>query len=105
MLSWNELAGEAWGVYAQPRQAASCEEYLDLLERWNRAYNLTAIRDRQRMVTHHLLDSMSVSNYLCGQRVLDVGTGAGLPGVPLAILQPDKDFVLLYSNGKKTRFF
>jgi len=103
-MTWSDLSGEAWGLYPEPRQVALCEDYLNLLERWNRAYNLTAIRDRPRMVTHHLLDSISVSAHLRGQRFLDVGTGAGLPGIPLAILNRDKEFVLLDSNGKKTRF-
>lgn len=78
--------------------------YLDLLEKWNRAYNLTAVRERPAMVSRHVLDSLSILAHLDGQRFIDVGTGAGLPGVPLAICLPGCDFCLLDSNGKKTRF-
>jgi 16S rRNA (guanine527-N7)-methyltransferase len=79
-------------------------EYLGLLSHWNRVYNLTAIQDRSEMVTKHLLDSLAVLAYVGDGRVLDVGSGAGLPGIPLAIARPDIDFVLIDSNGKKTRF-
>lgn len=78
--------------------------YLRLLEQWNRAYNLTAVRDIGEMVPKHVLDSAAVLPWLHGARVLDVGSGAGLPGIPLAILSPERDYVLLDGLGKRTRF-
>lgn len=78
--------------------------YLQLMLKWNRAYNLTAIRDLDNMIVRHLLDSLSILPYIDASPILDVGTGAGLPGVPLALCLPDYQFVLLDSNGKKTRF-
>lgn len=78
--------------------------FLDLLEKWNAVYNLTAIRDRTQWVSHHLLDSLSVAAYMSAGRILDVGTGAGFPGVPLAIVQPGRHFTLLDSSQKRTSF-
>ena len=87
-----------------PREQALLLAYLQLLAKWNRAYNLTAVRDPAQMVTRHLLDSLVIAPYLSGKYLLDVGTGAGLPGVPMAIMFPERNFDLLDSNGKKARF-
>lgn len=79
-------------------------EFLLFLQKWNRHYNLTAITDLDEMISHHLLDSLSIAPYINGNIILDVGTGAGFPGIPLAVSFPEKHWVLLDSNGKKTRF-
>jgi len=79
-------------------------QYLDLLTHWNKAYNLSAVRDPDEMVSRHLLDSLSVLPWLSGKSLLDAGTGAGLPGVPLAIMRPGLEVTLLDSAGKKIRF-
>ncbi len=79
-------------------------DFIKLIEKWNKAYNLTAIRDREEMARLHILDSLAIAPYIAGKRVIDIGTGAGLPGIPLAICLPEIQFVLLDSNAKKTRF-
>jgi len=79
-------------------------DYLQLMLKWNKAYNLTAIRELDSMVIRHLLDSLSILPFIKNEPILDVGTGPGLPGIPLALCLPDYRFVLLDSNGKKTRF-
>ena len=79
-------------------------DYVELLLRWNGAYNLTAVRDPGEMVTRHLLDSLAVLPYVTGQTLADLGTGAGIPGIPLALAKPELEVHLVDSNGKKTRF-
>ncbi|WED42796.1 16S rRNA (guanine(527)-N(7))-methyltransferase RsmG [Legionella cardiaca] len=79
-------------------------QYLFLLNKWNKSYNLTAIRDLDTMVTRHILDSLAILPWLHGKRIIDVGTGPGLPGIPLALYNPQLEIVLLDSNGKKIRF-
>jgi 16S rRNA (guanine527-N7)-methyltransferase len=78
--------------------------FINLIEKWNKAYNLTAIRNKEEMARLHILDSLAICPHLHGNRLIDIGTGAGLPGIPLAIFCPDIEFVLLDSNAKKTRF-
>lgn len=87
-----------------PEKQSQLLAYLQLLQKWNQTYNLTAITDFEKMITHHLLDSLSVSPFISGDQIADVGSGAGLPGIPLAIQFPEKHFVLMDSVGKKTRF-
>jgi len=92
------------GLTMPAAQQQKALAFLHFLEKWNNAYNLTAIRDFDGMMTHHLLDSLSIAPYIHGQRIIDVGSGAGFPGIPLALYYPQRHFVLLDSNGKKTRF-
>jgi len=79
-------------------------KFIVLIEKWNKTYNLTAVRNREDMVRLHILDSLTVLPYIQGNRVADIGTGAGLPGIPLAIFLTDVEFILVDSNSKKTRF-
>lgn len=92
------------GLSLNPGQIALLMAYLALFVKWNRAYNLSAIRTPRDMVKLHLLDSLAVVPHLRGERFADVGSGPGLPGIPLAIAYPEKHFTLLDSVGKKTRF-
>ncbi len=79
-------------------------DYIVLIDKWNRVHNLTAIREPEKMVSHHLLDSLAVAPHLHAKRLLDVGSGAGLPGIPLALANPDMFVTLLDSNHKKAAF-
>lgn len=94
------------GVELSAQQHEQLLAYLSLLIKWNKAYNLTAVRNPDEMVSRHLLDSLSVVPFVAdaGNNWLDVGSGGGMPGIPLAILFPERQFTLLDSNGKKTRF-
>lgn len=94
----------ALGMQPDNHPVEAYVHYLQLLQTWNKTYNLTAVRDPELMVTHHILDSLAVLPYLNGKRCLDVGTGAGLPGLILALVGPDRQWVLLDSNQKKVRF-
>ena len=94
----------ALGQSLSDRQLGQLEVLLDELERWNRRINLTAVREREAMQSLHVLDSLAVRPYLEGCRVLDVGTGPGFPGLPLAVAEPEREFVLLDSNNRKIQF-
>jgi 16S rRNA (guanine527-N7)-methyltransferase len=91
-------------IHADEKQLSLLMQYVQLLQKWNQAYNLTAIEDTDEIISKHILDSLSVAEHLMGKNIIDIGSGAGLPGIPLAILCEDKKFTLLDSNAKKTRF-
>lgn len=95
---------EALQITLPPGAQAKLLAYLDLLAKWNRTYNLTAVRDPEEMVSRHLLDSLAVLPYLHGATLADLGSGAGLPGIPLAIARPGLTVTLVETNGKKARF-
>ena len=99
-----EFGLKQMGLYYPAEVQQKLVHYIQLIARWNKAFNLTAIRNIEDMVSKHLLDSLVVQPYIEGSLILDVGSGAGLPGIPFAITSPDKHFVLIDSNGKKTRF-
>ena len=99
-----ESALDRSNLHVAPGQRRSLAEYVALLAQWNRAYNLTAVRDPFAMIDRHVLDSLTALDVLVGHRLLDAGTGAGLPGLVLAILRPDVRCTLLDSARKKTRF-
>ncbi|HUX91674.1 MAG TPA: 16S rRNA (guanine(527)-N(7))-methyltransferase RsmG [Gallionellaceae bacterium] len=92
------------GLEISPETQQMLLDYLALLQKWNKVYNLTAIRNAEQMISHHLLDSLAVLPHLWPGRWLDVGCGAGLPGLVLAIVRPDWQFTLIDSNSKKTSF-
>ncbi|ALP54260.1 hypothetical protein Tel_14530 [Candidatus Tenderia electrophaga] len=92
------------GIELSPGQQDALLHYLALLVKWNRVYALISRRDGDDWLTRHLLDSLAVLPYINGSRVIDIGSGAGLPGIPLAIMRPDVEFTLLDSNRKKARF-
>ncbi len=94
----------ALGVALTEHDAARLRQLLEELCHWNQRFNLTGLTDLESMVSHHLLDSLAVHRYLQGAAVADVGTGAGFPGLPLALVNPERRFTLIDSNGKKIRF-
>jgi 16S rRNA (guanine527-N7)-methyltransferase len=92
------------GVELPAAREAALAEFLALLERWNRVYNLTAVRDTDEIVERHFIESLALRPFLHGERIADVGTGAGLPGMPLAIAEPERSFTLIDSRAKRIRF-
>ena len=87
-----------------PEQCEKLVDYVLLMHKWNKAYNLTSVREPEKMLVKHIVDSIAVTPFLHKQQYIDVGTGPGLPGIPLAIMCPDKQFILLDSLGKRVRF-
>ena len=104
LLQQLEFGLKKMGLELPESVPARLIEYLELLVKWNKAFNLTAVRDPAEMVSKHLLDSLAVLPYIGDGLIADVGSGAGLPGIPLALTCPQTRFVLIDSNGKKTRF-
>lgn len=92
------------GISLDDTQVSQLVSYVDLLEKWNQAFNLTAVRQRAELYERHIVESLAIAPFLTGKFRADIGTGAGLPGIPLAITEPGVDYVLVDSNGKKTRF-
>lgn len=99
----SRLLNEA-GISLFDHQQQQLVAYVELLHKWNKAYNLTSVRDPNEMLIRHILDSVVVAPYLQGSRFIDVGTGPGLPGIPLSIVRPESHFTLLDSLGKRVRF-
>lgn len=99
-----EAGARAFGLELQSKQLEQLLQFASLLRRWNVAFNLVSRNDMPRLIARHLLDSLSLAPLLRGGRVLDLGTGAGLPGVPLAIVRPDIEFTLLDRSERRIRF-
>ena len=104
VLSELESAFEALNLPKNDQAWSKLAQYLVLLQKWNQVYNLTAIRNPDEMLVKHIFDSLAVAPHVTSERLIDVGTGGGLPGIPLAILFPERQIDLLDSNSKKTRF-
>ncbi len=94
----------ALGVNLPRETSARLLQYLELVKKWSQVYNLTAIRQSEAMLSQHLLDSLAILSYITGPRIIDVGSGAGLPGIPLAMVRPDWNLVLIESSHKKAVF-
>ena len=92
------------GLNSENNEVLLLLDFILLIEKWNKTYNLTSVRNKEGMAGLHVLDSLAIIPHLHGRRIADIGTGAGLPGIPLAIFLPDKEFTLVDSNSKKTRF-
>ncbi|MEH6455567.1 MAG: 16S rRNA (guanine(527)-N(7))-methyltransferase RsmG [Cocleimonas sp.] len=95
---------EALDCQPSDEQLTKLKHYVEMLDRWNKTYNLTSVRDPKDMIPVHIFDSLIVAGHIKGDNCLDVGSGAGLPTIPLAIMQPERQFTSLDTNGKKTRF-
>ena len=93
------------GINLSEHQVQNIAKFLVDLQKWNKAFNLTAVRNPRDMIINHILDSFSLNKYISGNTILDVGSGAGLPGLPLAIANPNKKFTLIDSSGKKLDLF
>ncbi|AUX74373.1 16S rRNA (guanine(527)-N(7))-methyltransferase RsmG [Erwinia pyrifoliae] len=104
MISQLSILLKSAGIPLSDSQKQQLVGYVGMLHKWNKAYNLTSVRDPQQMLVRHILDSIVVEPHLVGDRFIDVGTGPGLPGVPLAIVRPQAHFTLLDSLGKRVRF-
>jgi 16S rRNA (guanine527-N7)-methyltransferase len=103
VVSLDEGAAQL-GLDLSAAQRRALTAHLDLVDEWNTRFNLTAIRDREQQIAKHVLDSLTVRPWLKGLRIADVGSGAGFPGIPLAIVEPERRFALIESTGKKCRF-
>lgn len=101
--AWH-LGLQALGCRPNEQQGRQLKAYLELLQRWNKVYNLTAVRDLKDMLPLHIFDSLSILPHMPVKRCLDVGSGGGLPGIPMAIMKPECHVTMLDTNGKKTRF-